>query len=67
MNIDEVILYGDRRGFEVKFVRSGAKGRRGKVLGMTIFASVHGTIPGGILDIASLGIGLSVREAKGVI
>ena len=30
----------------------------------TIFASVHGTIPGGILGIASLGIGLSVREAK---
>ena len=67
MNIDEVILYGDRRGFEVKFVRSGAKGRRGKVLGMTIFASVHGTIPGGILGIASLGIGLSVREAKGMV
>lgn len=33
----------------------------------TIFASVHGTIPGGILGIASLGIGLSVREAKGMV
>lgn len=33
----------------------------------TIFASVHGTIPGGILGIASLGIGLSVREVKGMV
>ena len=31
---------------------------------MTIFVSVHGTIPAGILGIASLGIGLSVCEAK---
>ena len=30
----------------------------------TIFVSVHGTIPAGILGIASLGIGLSVCEAK---
>ena len=33
----------------------------------TIFASAHGTIPGGILGIASLGIGLSVREAKDMV
>lgn len=33
----------------------------------TIFASVHGTIPGGILGIASLGIGLSIREVKGMV
>ena len=33
----------------------------------TIFVSVHGTIPAGILGIASLGIGLSVREAKGMV
>jgi len=33
----------------------------------TIFASVHGTIPSGIMGIASLGIGLSVREVKGMV
>ena len=33
----------------------------------TIFASVHGTIPAGILGVASLGIGLSVREVKGMV
>lgn len=30
----------------------------------TIFALAHGTIPAGILGVASLGIGLSVREAR---
>lgn len=33
----------------------------------TIFASAHGTIPGGIMGIASLGIGLSIREVKGMV
>ncbi len=33
----------------------------------TIFASVHGTIPGGIIGIASLGNGLSAREVKGMV
>ena len=33
----------------------------------TIFTSVHGTIPAGILGIALLGIGLSVREVKGMV
>ena len=33
----------------------------------TIFASADGTIPGGIMGIASLGIGLSIREAKGMV
>ena len=33
----------------------------------TIFTSEHGTIPAGILGIASLGIGLSVGEAKGMV
>ena len=33
----------------------------------TIFASAHGTIPGGIMGIASLSIGLSIREAKGMV
>ena len=33
----------------------------------TIFGLAHGTIPGGILGIASLGIGLSVREVKGMV
>ena len=32
-----------------------------------IFGLAHGTIPGGILGIASLGIGLSVREVKGMV
>ena len=32
-----------------------------------IFALVHGKVPAGILGIASLGIGLSVREAKGMV
>ena len=33
----------------------------------TIFASVHGTIPGGILGIASLGVGVSIRKVKGMV
>lgn len=33
----------------------------------TIFASAYGTIPGGIMGIASLGIGLSIREVKGMV
>ena len=33
----------------------------------TIFASAHGTIPGGIMGIASLSIGLSIREVKGMV
>ena len=33
----------------------------------TIFALEHGTILSGILGIASLGIGLSVGEAKGMV
>ena len=33
----------------------------------TIFALEHGTKPSGILGIASLGIGLSVGEAKGMV
>ena len=33
----------------------------------TIFALEHGTMPAGILGIASLGIGLSVGEAKGMV
>lgn len=30
----------------------------------TIYASAFGTIPAGVLGIASLGVGLAVREAK---
>ena len=33
----------------------------------TILASVQGTIPGGILGIASFGSGMSVGEAKGMV
>lgn len=33
----------------------------------TIFAAVFGTIPAGILGLASLGVGLSVRETKGMV
>ena len=33
----------------------------------TIFLTVYGRIPAGVLGLASLGIGLAVREAKGVI
>ena len=34
---------------------------------MTIFALAHDAVPAGILGIASLGVGLSVREAKGMV
>ena len=33
----------------------------------TIYALAYGTIPAGILGVASLGIGLSAREAKGMV
>lgn len=31
----------------------------------TIFVSMHGKVPAGILGLVSLGVGLSVHEAKG--
>lgn len=36
-------------------------------LSMTIFALAHDPVPAVILGIAYLGVGLSVREAKGMV